>query len=88
MKLIKFKLVCIQIIEWFIAPSCGDIFDINYDIHDDNTRHKSDIHVIARLCARTICIKVFGAKLCNSLHQSIHKSNSYRQFKNYYKIYI
>ena len=56
-----------------------DIFDINYDIHDHNTRHKSDIRVIAhRIRARTMCIKVCGAELWNSLHHSMKKSNSYR----------
>ena len=55
----------------------------NYDIHDHNARHKSNIHDIAhRIRARTMCIKVYGAKLWNWLHQCINNSNSYRQFKN------
>ena len=45
-------------------PSYCDIFDINYDINDRNTRHKSDIHAIVhRIRARTMCIKVYGATL-------------------------
>ena len=72
-----------------LPPSFCDIFDINYDIHDHNTRHKSDIHAIAlRIRARTMCIKLYGAELWNSLHQSLKNSNSYRQFKKYYTIYI
>ena len=35
-----------------------------------------------------MCIKVYGAKLWNSLHQSLKNLNSYRQFQKYYKIYI
>ena len=55
-----------------------NVFDINYDIHDHNTRHKSDIRVIAHCVrARTMCIKVYGAKLWNLLQQSIKNSNSY-----------
>ena len=45
-----------------LPSSFCNLFDINYDIHDHITRHKSDIHVIVhRIHARTICIKVYGA---------------------------
>ena len=55
-----------------LPPSFCDIFDINYDVNDHNTRHKSDIHAIAhRIRARTMCIKVYGAKPWNSLNQSL-----------------
>ena len=79
---------CIQITEWFISSFCN-LFDINYDKRDHNTRHKSDIHVIAHhVRARTMCIKVYDTKLWNSLQQSIKNSNSYRQFKKYSKIVL
>ena len=87
----KFQSCCFvyKSLNRLLPPSFCDIFDINYDIHDHNTRHKSDIHAIAhRIHARTMYIKVYGAKLWNSLHQFLKNSNSYRQFKNYYKIYI
>ena len=72
-----------------LPPSFCDIFDINYDIRDHHTRHKLDIHAIAhRIRARTMFIKVYGAKLWNSLHQSLKNLNSYPQFKKYYKTYI
>ena len=64
-------------------------FDINYDIRNHNTRDKSDIHAIAhRIRASTMCIKVYDAKFWNSLYKSLKNSNSYRQFKKYYKMYI
>ena len=44
------------------------------NIHDHNTRHKSDNHAIAhRIHARTMCIKVYGAKHWNSRYQSLKK---------------
>ena len=47
-----------------LLPLFCDLFDVNYDIHDHNKRHKWDIHVIAhRICARTMCIDAYGAKL-------------------------
>ena len=67
----KFQACCFvyKSLNHLLPPSFSDIFDINYDIHDHNTRHKSDIHAIAhRIRARTMCIKVYGAKIWNSLH--------------------
>ena len=72
-----------------VFPSFCNLFYINYDIHDHDTRHNSDIHVIVhRIRARNMYIKVYGAKLWNSLHQSIKNPNSYRQFEKYYTTYI
>ena len=86
----KFQTCCFvyKSLNRLLPPFC-DIFDINYDIDDHNTRHKSNIHAIAhRIHARTMCIKIYGAKLWNSLHQSLKNLNSYRQFKKYYKMYF
>ena len=67
----------------FLPPSFCDIFDINYDKHDHNTREKSDIHAIAhRVHTRTMCIKVYDAKLWDSLHQSLKTRNPINNLRN------
>ena len=67
-----------------------DIFTINMEVHDHNTRQKSsDIHIIShRIVARRQSIKIYGTKLWNFLSPSIKNLDSFNLFKHHYIEYI
>ena len=66
-----------------------DIFMINMEVHDHNTRQKSDIHIIShRIVVRRQSIKVYGTKLWNSLSPSLKNLDSFPLFRHHYIEYI
>ena len=66
-----------------------DIFTINMEVHDHNTRQKSAIHTIShRIVARRQSIKIYGTKLSNSISSSIKNLNSFPLFRHHYTEYI
>ena len=59
------------------------------DIHSHTAKHYLDIHQIR--CKRNIracCIKIFGAKVCNSIPECITKVTSIHIFKNSVKKFV
>ena len=66
-----------------------DIYTINMEVHDHNTKQKSDIHIIShRIVARRKSIKVYGTKLWNSLSPSIKNLDFFSLFRHHYIDYI
>ena len=79
----------IKSLNGLLPAAFHDIFTINMEVHDRNTRQKSDIHIIShRIVAKIQSIKVYGTKLWNSLSSSIKNLDSFPLFRNHYIEYI
>jgi hypothetical protein len=65
------------------------MFNTNSSIHDHYTRHSADLrHNYHRLTLRTNTTRIYGAKLWNSLTDSIRNLTSINCFKRHYKLYL
>ena len=66
-----------------------DLFEINDDIHDHNTRHSQQLHVpYGKLDVRRFSFKVHGANVWNSIPDHIKNAQNIHIFKQLFRIYL
>ena len=64
----------------------NDMFTHNFNIHDHDTRHKTDLHTLHhKLNSRTYSVRTYGTTLWNSLDIDLRNASTLSNFRNKYK---